>query len=318
MDGVKDEIVSGTWRGRARCAGWLLMLLTCALMMQGCGADLSASQPRSRHQAALERAFPDPRAQALAIAAERGDAAEVRRLMQDEGVNPDLIFGGQDGGMPLLAWPIYSQSPDGLRAMLAAGADPNVKRQYFANGKTRARANAMVWAAEQDDPIYLAILLEHGGDPNTRNANDESLLFHAFIKQNKWRNIRLLVERGADVNALAGMGGTLVGHYASNGGFEMVHWLLEHGADPTLDYAYGKPVYRLNSHTIEGVFWHPGDPDAPSWQLNSQRWLLARGFDRPPMPKHYREMREVFGFEYEESRIPLPSVDKESRHVQHP
>src|SRR5690606_17642756 len=238
MAGVKEAIARAPRTGLGIARPWLGALLTCLLPpLPGCGFALSASQPRSRYQASLERAFPDPRAQALAIAAERGDAAEIRRLMQDEGVDPDVIFGGQNGGMPLLAWPIYSGSPEGLRAMLEAGADPNARKPYPESGTGEwFHANAMVWAAEQDDPTYLELLLDHGGDPNTRNANDESLLFHAFVNRNRWRNVQLLVDRGADVNSPAGMGGTLLSHYASNGGFQMALWLMEHGAEPTLGY----------------------------------------------------------------------------------
>lgn len=309
MDGVRDTgararraaLAEGTaslWR-----TFWLLGL--CTLWLTACDAVLSSAEPRSRHQAALERAFPDPRAQALAIAAEQGDAAEVRRLMQDEGIDPDTVFGGHDGGMPLLAWPIYAKSPAGLRAMLEAGADPNAKKRSPSTRGERYHANAMVWAAENEDPEYLRLLLEHGGDPDTRNGNDEALLFHAFIKQNQWRNVQLLVERGADLNIEASPASTILATYASMGGFMMSHWLLEHGADPTLDYAYSKPVKRPDSHAIEAIFWHPGNPADPSWQRKCQQWLLSQGHERPPMPEQYRLMRERLGFPHEEARIPM-------------
>jgi ankyrin repeat protein len=308
MDGVKDAIARAPRTGMGIARPWLVALLACLLLsLPGCGFDLSASQPRSRYQASLERAFPDPRAQALAIAAERGDATEVRRLMQDEGVDPDVIFGGQNGGMPLLAWPIYSGSPEGLRAMLEAGADPNAKKPFPVRSGSSPQyyGNAMVWAAEQDDPVYLGILLDHGGDPDTRNANGEALLFHAFIKQNKWRNVQLLVERGADVDIEASPASTILTTYAARGGFMMAHWLLERGADPTLDYALDEPVRSPDSHAIEAIFWHPGNPDDPTWQRKCQHWLLGHGFERPPMPQHYRLMRERLGFPHDEAEIPL-------------
>lgn len=288
---------------------WKRPLLVLLLALQlGCIAAAPEPARQSQYSSTLARFFPDPKAQALAVAAERGDAAEVRRLMRDEGVNPDVIFGGTSGGFPLLAWPIYAKNPDGLRAMLEAGADPNVARPYpHEEGRNQTNhSNAMVWAAEQRDPVYLQLLLAHGGDPDTRNANNEALLFHAFIKQNQWQNVQVLVEGGADVNIRAGGAGTIVHTYASAGGFEMVEWLLRHGADPTLEYHYGEPVRLTDSRTIQAIFWHPGNPDDPSWQHRCQQWLLAHGHLRPPMPEHYRKMRETFGFPIDEADIPLP------------
>lgn len=303
------------WRERSagrraavrRAAALLLALVVLAVV--GCVPALPSADT-SFERSVAARAFDDPQAQALAIAAATGDADAVRRLMQDEGVDADAIFFGSDGGTPLLAWPIQRGNPDGLRAMLENGADPNVRKAYRTRDRgTRYHPNAMVWAAGQDDQAYLDLLLDYGGDPDTRNANNEALLFHAFIKQNQWRNVQLLVERGADVDLQASPGSTIVSKYAVRGGFMMTHWLLEHGADPALDYSYDVPVRAPDSHAIEAIFWHPGNPDDPAWQIACQRWLMARGFTRPPMPEHYRRMRETFGFPHEEDRIPLPDMD---------
>ena len=169
-------------RGSAGGAPLVIRLVPCwlalaCLLLAGCHPDLFAAARQSRQQAALVEMFPDPQAQALAIAAEHGDAREVGRLMREEGVDPDLIFSSPKGRIPLLAWPIITGNPDGLRAMLEAGADPNAKTRYPSDRGERYYPNAMVWAAQQPDPAYLRILLDHGGDPDTRNANDEALLF---------------------------------------------------------------------------------------------------------------------------------------------
>ncbi|MEA9919682.1 ankyrin repeat domain-containing protein [Xanthomonas campestris] len=266
---------------------------------------ITGCSPAAQSRYSPERNFSDPRALALALAAEQGDAEEVRRLMAVEGVNPDTIF--SKDGHPLLFWPIFTHNPTGLKAMLDNGADPNVAKPYPPEpGRNQTNvSNAMVWAAEQDDPIYLKLLLDHGGNPNTRNANNESLLFHAFIKQNKWDNIKILVERGADINAVAGMGNSITAAYAIRGGFDFVYWLLQHGADPTIEFAYGNPVHLKDSGIIEAIFWHPGNPKDPQWQRQCQQWLLKRGYDRPPLPENYRSMRKAFHFPTEEKEIPL-------------
>ncbi|CTP85673.1 hypothetical protein A6R71_09330 [Xanthomonas translucens pv. arrhenatheri] len=272
----------------------LLRALSLSFLLLACAGCNALSVPPADQQSAynLPSFFPDPKAQALALAAEHGDTKEIRRLMKEEHVNPDVIF--STDGDPLLMWPIMTHNPDGLRAMLENGANPNVAKPYPPEvGRSQTNhANAMVWAAEQEDPIYLKLLLDHGGDPNTRNDNNETLLFHAFIKQNQWQNVKLLVEHGADVNGKT-RNDPIIFDYAARGGFEQTYWLIQHGAD------YGDEV------VIEAVFWHPGNPNDPTWQRKCQQWLLQHGYKRPPLPENYRSMRKAFGFPYEEKDIPL-------------
>lgn len=300
-----------------------LLLLSTALFLQA-GCLLSAPSPaaKSAHTRSLEKWYPDKGAQALAVAAEFGDAAEVRRLMKEEGVDPDKHISPE--GMPLIAWPVFTKNPAGLKAMLENGADPNARDpKHFSRtyqGKPLGRYfrnNAMVWAAKEVDPIYLRHLLDHGGDPNTLNSNNETLVFQAFIWQNQWQNVRLLIERGANINEPnpGGISGPVVELYATSGGFERVHWLLERGADPGLEYHGGLATPPFSSHTasptIEAIFWKPMKAGiGREWQARCQRWLLAKGFSRPPMPKHYRDEREAFGYETDESKVPLPEVQE--------
>ena len=275
----------------------LLLLLT----LTGC---LQASPAQeSKHTCSLERWFPDPGAQALAVAAELGDAAEVRRLMKDQGVDPDKHFSPE--GMPLLAWPIYTKNPAGLKAMLENGADPNAAKNYpLPTDRTpRNYDNALVWSAKESDSVYLKLLLDHNGNPDTRNVNNESLLFQAYIWQNQWQNVQLLVERGADVN-VDGASYPIVSSYAISGAFKNVYWLLEHGANADND--------GPRKSTINAIFWTPVKDQAYEWQLRCQRWLISRGYERPPMPEHHRRTRADFGFPTEEKDILLPNASKEA------
>jgi len=219
-------------------ARWLLLALL-AFTLSGCDAS-----PTSRQQGTLERAFKDPKARQLAIAAERNDATEVRRLMKEEHVNPDVFFSEKGDGFPLLAWPILTDSPEGLRAMLENGADPNVHQTFkTSKGKVRQYANAMVYATRNENPAYLKLLLEHGGNPDTRNGNDENLMYLAFLWHNQWQNVQLLIEHGADINAgVLGEGGqTILFYYSMWADFDKVYWLLEHGAKPTVTIRFIPP-----------------------------------------------------------------------------
>lgn len=297
-----------------------LLLLSTALFLQT-GCLLSAPSPaaKSAHTRSLEAWYPDKGAQALAVAAELGDAAEVRRLMKEEGVNPDKHFSPE--GMPLIAWPVFTKNPAGLKAMLENGADPNAAILHHAQETERFRGryenNAMVWAAKQGDPIYLRHLLDHGGNPDTRNSNNETLVFQAFIWQNQWPNVQLLIERGANINEphSGGISGPVVELYATSGGFERVHWLLERGADPGLEYHGDLVTPPFSSHTasptIRAIFWKPMKAGVGrEWQTKCQRWVLANGFSRPPIPKNYRKDREAFGYEIDESKVPLPDAQE--------
>ena len=240
----------------------------------------------------------------LAIASENGDSDTIARLIKQEGVDPDVTFASRDG-IPVVAWPLRARSLEGLAALLDAGADPNSRESKHMNGEMIHFNNAMVYAAMMDDPRYLSLLLKHGGDPNIRNVNNETLLFQAFISGNQWENVKVLVENGADINeSNRGSADTVLGWYTTRGGFEHAYWLLEHGADPTvmMKSSIGKPD---RMHIAEDIYWGITTPDLLPWQKKCQEWLIARNIPRPAMPDGIRDKRKAFGFPYEEDEIPL-------------
>jgi ankyrin repeat protein len=291
------------------------VLLVPLLLLAGCSMPSASPAPSQESEYDLSAAFKDPKAQALALAAEHGDVKEVQRLMKQEGVNPDVIFSDDDSGMPLVAWPVFTHNADGLKAMLENGANPNARKPghnvtKFEDGSVADHfdySNAMVWAAKQDDPIYLKLLLDHGGDPNTRNTNDENLLFQAFIWHNQKQNVKLLVERGANVNGEAGMAGSILSHYTKFADFDMAYFLLQHGADPAYKDLIKQPDPPAPARylIVEDIFWYPSKSKDPEWQRKCQQWLLQHGFKRPPIPDYYRNMRKDFNLPYEEKDIPL-------------
>lgn len=264
---------------------------------------LSGCESSSAHGAA---GYFDGKALQLAIASERGDAETIRHLIKDERIDPDEVFAKRDG-IPLIAWPLRARNLEGLRALLENGADPNARLVRRSDGQDYRPNNAMVYAAKMDDSRFLELLLDHGGDPNTRNSNKETLLFQAFISGNQWNNVQLLVEHGANTNeANLGSADTILSLYTARGGFNYAYWLLERGADPTiktevLTGSNEAPPMRM----VEDIYWGITTPDLLPWQKKCQQWLIARNIPRPPMPEHIRRKREAFKFPSEEADIPL-------------
>ncbi|TGN20267.1 hypothetical protein [Leptospira idonii] len=70
----------------------------------------------------LGDAYVDKQALALVNAAVDGDAAKVKKLVS-EGANPNHL---EPGKVPMLIWTICADSFEGYKALLEAGADPNL------------------------------------------------------------------------------------------------------------------------------------------------------------------------------------------------
>lgn len=273
-------------------AAWITLFFT-----SGCAAS-------SAHGAGD---YFDGRALQLAVASESGDSDTITRLVKEEGVDPDKTFARRDG-IPVLAWPLRARSLEGLQAMLDAGADPNARESKRMNGEMIHFNNAMVYAAKMDDPRYLELLLKHGGNPNTRNINNETLLLQAFLSGNQWKNIQVLIENGANINesSLSMGDDTVLSWYTRRGGFDSAYWLLEHGADPTISKPTADaPAGTARQKIVEDIYWEITTPDLLPWQKKCQQWLIARDIRRPPMPEHIRRKREAFGFPTTEADIPL-------------
>ncbi|KAF1722155.1 ankyrin repeat domain-containing protein [Pseudoxanthomonas wuyuanensis] len=271
--------------------------------LTACWAQPSSESAAPRFTA--ERHFKG-KALELAKAVDRNDAAAIQRLIQQEGVDPNVIFTEQ--AMPMVAWPILNKNPTGLRLLLEAGADPNARRVDPNRTSGQQRNNAMVLAAGEPDSRYLAILLEHGGDPNTHNSNGEMLTYVAYLRD-QWQNVQLLVKHGANINE--GLYSpddynTIASWYSGLGNFDKVYWLLQQGADPTLQMRVPEGhVNHGRMPILESIFWLPVQPHMVDWQRKCQRWAMDKGIGRPPLPQYLKEKREKLGLPGEEMDAPL-------------
>lgn len=277
-----------------------LLLSTC---LAACYAQPASEPATARFPAS---SYFEGEALELAEAVDRNDASDVQRLIKQEGINPDVIF--DESAMPMVAWPVFNKNLPGLKLLLDNGADPNARRIDSQRPSGQQRNNALVFAAGNADPRYLAMLLDYGGDPNTHSSNGEALTHVAYL-QDQWPNVQMLIERGANINEglyAPESYNTVVNWYSRFGNFEQVYWLLQHGADPTRTTETQKgSINKTRMPVVDDIYWLPVKPQIVPWQRKCQHWLREHGIERSPMPTQIKESRIQLGLPSEEKDIPL-------------
>jgi ankyrin repeat protein len=84
-------------------------------------------------------------------------------------------------------------------------------------------------------PATVRLLLARGADPGIAAHNEMKVQpLHAAVAAKSTEVVRLLLERGVDVNARQQVGYTPLMGAASSGREDLVELLLGHGADPAL------------------------------------------------------------------------------------
>ena len=280
----------------------LIALLGIALLA-ACGADAGApscfaeggmSRPSGLPPTGDHWSGPDA---ALADAAACGDAGDVRAAVA-RGADPNAI-GRRE--MPMLLWPVLAGSEAGFRALLEAGADPNLR---IDRSRTGAGADegapqrdslALALLAQGDYATFLDAALVRGLDPNAVSGGEPLVWRMALGGQ--WESVKRLIEAGAEVDVNDVEGGpryTLLGYY-STGAFDKALWLLDQGADPgiaiTRQRDDGSPyeAYPI----LENVFYYEVDgrafPGLAAAQGEMQRRVLSMGYERPPRPRRYAD-----------------------------
>lgn len=132
----------------------------------------------------------------------------VRRLLA-RGADPNATFTNEYGEMSALYGAAgVVHDPEVTRVLLEAGADPNDGESVY-------------HSLEAEDPACLRMLLEHGAE--TRGTNG---LAHA-LDYDRIEPVRMLLEAGADPNE-----GALLAHAVRRGrGPEFLQLLVDHGAE---------------------------------------------------------------------------------------
>lgn len=134
-----------------------------------------------------------PAVSRLSVLAVTGDLAGVNGLLAG-GIKPDLEVAPTTVDIPpVIAASMRKGNVDVVRALLAAGANPNVLR---ADGST-----ALLIASSNGDTEAVKALLGAGANPNHALPNGQTVLMSATVN-GQAKAIDLLIDAGADVNAI--------------------------------------------------------------------------------------------------------------------
>ncbi|CAM9440385.1 unnamed protein product [Ectocarpus sp. 12 AP-2014] len=114
-----------------------------------------------------------------------------------------------------------------VKRYLDAGGDPEKKDEKYG-------AAPVHWAALRGRPDALSLLLERGGDVESRTSTDGTPLVWGCMGGNA-TVVRLLLERGANISAKTKGKGTALHHATHSGHPEVVALLLQNGANPRVE-----------------------------------------------------------------------------------
>ena len=174
-----------------------------------------------------DKVFADPQVAQLANAAQDGDLERIRQLMA---AGARVKFVGREG-MTVMHYALRARrnAPQVMELLLKAGADPV---SMLSNGN-----NVPHYAVSRDnaDPEVVKVLLAHGiganwFPPPSQRYQKTSLLQEAIMGRNL-PVVKLLVDRGADLNYVHPISGSAL-HYALDGtDFYIPAYLVEAGID---------------------------------------------------------------------------------------
>lgn len=146
----------------------------------------------------------------------------IARIVAGE-ADPNATVGGDWDITPLFVAADAKQT----RALLEAGADPNVK--------DGPGVTPLWWA---HDTAQMQVLLDAGADPNVRDKRGRTLLHHVCSPGNHGlpEQVSVLIHAGADPNARADHGWTPLHCVRS---VPLAKALLANGANPTVEDEWG-------------------------------------------------------------------------------
>lgn len=181
--------------------------------------------------------FSKPLDLALANAAASGDVAGMEVAVAG---GADVDARGADG-ITMFFWVYSAKNKAGFKKLHELGADPLLEAK---EGRTVA-----FFAARDEDPGYLEMLLEGGLDPDAVDpgSSGETLLMEA-AGRGLWPQVELLLRHCADLNRADDFGRTAAISAVTGLNLDMVVRFLEEGYSYNLREGLGRTldIIRLN------------------------------------------------------------------------
>ncbi|MBC7804540.1 MAG: ankyrin repeat domain-containing protein [Akkermansiaceae bacterium] len=255
-------------------------------------------------------------AEALHIAASRGDAAQVVRLLES---GADVEARDARGRTPLLVAAREGRA-DAARLLLEAGAAVDARGESMS-------ITPLMASAQRGDVALVRLLLEAAADPNAAARNGAGVLARAVIGGNlvvakalldagadpdgagssappntsplwvavamKKRDlVNLLLERGANTNTGDSVSDTPFGVAVSGGDATIARMLLEAGADPLRPALSNLPLLAVAirftnlpmAELLEEYGLSLAKSDTPNVVTTAERMMLAEAEDRKNKP----------------------------------
>jgi uncharacterized protein len=154
--------------------------------------------------------------------------------------SPDIDVNATDpDGSTALLWATYKVDHELVRALLKAGAKPNLANHYGAAPLTEA--------AKLSDVDLVRMLLDARADPNSPNQDNQTALMLAS-SLGSLKIAQLLISKGANVNAVESFRGQTALMWAAGENHpEIVDLLLAHHADVKVRAKYDDWARQMTS-----------------------------------------------------------------------
>ncbi len=252
-----------------------LLLLALFFLASGCQPTQGLTMSRT-HTA--DEFFTGPHLE-LARAIERSDVATLNKVA--DGV--DLNAQGHNQ-MTLMWYAIMKKKPEAIRALVELGVHPADDEMDGMLARTPLGAALM-----SEETLYLEAMLDGGLSPNDINESGIPIL-HRAVRFGTLAHVRLLVERGADVNLKGDT--TAVDQSTLSSKPEIGVYLIKEGSTPNVRHDNGVTTawgVHLQIQNLE-----PG-PMRDGFIL-LRDMMIERGVEfPPPSPVEVREQMRAEG-----------------------